>query len=1129
MATNPTAAADTAASVIFSSLLDFLTNKAAPTAIQTFLTSAGIHDDVASMITQAITQGGKVTLPNPQSYELGNLLNPFLPSGYQIPDQWASIQVTLVTFAADPVNQQLALSGNVSIPLSLAKLSTQVLMTFTLSGIGAPPAFAALLTGNIELANSQLSLEYNLVQSSQSLSLQWLANDGAELQLSDLSTLLDGQLPDFPDGLDLHLTQANALLNLSSETQSIEFTAVAGASAAAFLLIGNIQNKWQLACGVALDTQISTWPCIGASFRDLDLSIDAAELLVTTDIFSSTSWPTNDEEQGSLFAAFPFTVKSGISIFAMLDLTDAADGTEAKNIAGLNNSRNDQTSNQIGKLLLSAQLQTPLVPNLTASFGSCDVLKYPIDLSLSIALINDAPVFNASGSITFSQWNNLVGDVALTITADSIDGSVNVSAAPPYSILSGTNALPNLAINELAGLMGIDFENQELVLGFVGKFALGTISQADPNSNPDASTLDAMLPANGLGKTTPQPNAGELAIIVGINDDLGVAPVPDVDLLILRLTQLDLTDLINAVIENPNSDAIAALNGISLQDILFYWCDVPTGTYYLPDGTVPSTGFKVHGMLSFWGKFDVWGELEFDLSGGFTGSVFLSPITLGEVLSITGAALPDPSPVPATFKTGGPWLEVATAGPNFLAGSWDITVFDIASTDLNITINEQVFSFSIASNDPDLFTTDFACQLTAGWTQLQIALNGNLKGDIQLPSFLNVPSVTLHLDTQYILTLSVDLNNGSTTFSVNGYVLIGTDQLSLPNLTVNATISKFADIPGAILHVIETNAENLFSSAISEATSLIEKWGEDVLDHIEQGVKDVVYLLLHIHHAHNYGEAWLAAGNLVSGDGVNKYQLAKGSSDGFNWVRRYIPDVPTLADLQDRCKCQFVTPDPTNPSGSQLLIDSLPIDDVLQVPTRVDGKIVQAVENNDVFLIATSPPDKNGVIVPGKYQVQDSAAFLTAAGRPVDQTCAKSDIDQIPDNTILSKTCTINGGGIEQDAFVDGIRYYIPNMDTLNCLEKSLQNLQALSSTTFESIPSGAALIPASQGELLQCGDPIYLVDNNQLHQFKCMESLEAYGYDASTAQDISTLQVGIMSIGSDMPESPPGQKVKCP
>jgi len=47
MATNPTVAADTAASAIFSQLLDFLTNKAAPTAIQTFLTSAGINDDVA--------------------------------------------------------------------------------------------------------------------------------------------------------------------------------------------------------------------------------------------------------------------------------------------------------------------------------------------------------------------------------------------------------------------------------------------------------------------------------------------------------------------------------------------------------------------------------------------------------------------------------------------------------------------------------------------------------------------------------------------------------------------------------------------------------------------------------------------------------------------------------------------------------------------------------------------------------------------------------------------------------------------------------------------------------------------------------------------------------------------------
>jgi hypothetical protein len=1127
MSTDPVASATTAASTIFSNLLDFLKNKAAPTAIQTFLTSAGVNTDVATMITQAITQGGKVTLPNPQTYELGNLLNPFLPSGFQIPDQWASIKVTLVTFNADPVNQQLALSGAVSIPLSLAKL-TQVDFTFALSGTGNPPAFTALLNGEVGLTNSQLSLQYNLIQSTQSLNLQWLANPGSELQLSDLSTLIDGTVPDFPDGLDLHLTKANAVIDLSNNEESVEFTAVSGASAAGFVLIDRVNKAWQLACGVALDTQISSWPCIGASFDDLDLSIDAAEVLIATGSFPSFKWPSVDEEQGSVFAAFPFNLQAGVAILAILDLTNAADGTIAKNIGGLNSTRNNQTSDQIGKLLLSAQLQTPLVPNLTASFGSCNVLKYPIDLSLSIALADDAPIFSATGSITFSRWNNLVADVALNITDDSIYGDVNVSAPPPYGLLSGTNSIPNFSITELAGLMGIDFENQELVLGFVGKFDLGTISQTDPDSNPSAATLSAMLPANGLNTTTPQPNAGELAVIVGINDDLGVVPLPDVDLLILRLTKLDLTDLINAVIANPNSDGLAALSGISLEDILFYWCDVPPGTYYLPDGTVPSPGFKIHGMVSFWGKFEVWAELEFDTSGGFTGSVFLSPINIGKVLSITGAAPPDPNPVPSTFKTGGPWLDVSTAGPNFLAGSWDITLFDIASTDLNITVNEQVFSFSITSNDPDLFTEAFVCQLTSGWTQLQIALNGNLKGDIQLPSFLNVPSVTLHLDTQYSLTLSVGLNDGTTTFAMNGYVLIGSDELNLPNLTVNVSISSFADIPNAILQTIEANAQSLFSSAISEATSLIEKWGEDVLDHIEQGIKDVVYLLLHIHHAHNYGEAWLASGNLVSGDGFAKYQLAKGSGDGFNWVRRWIPDVPTLADLQDRCKCQFVTPDPSNPSGSQLLIDSLPID-TLQVPSRIDGKIIQAEENGDLFLIATSPPDKNGVTMPGKYQVQVGAVFLTASSRDVDQTCAKSDIDQIPDNSVLSKNCTINGGGIEQDAFVDGMRYGIPDMNTVYCLEKSFQTFQALSSSTFDSIPAGPALTPASQGALLKCGDPIYLVDNNQLRQFQCMESLEAYGYDASTAQDISILQLGIMSIGGDMPESPPGQKVKCP
>ncbi len=1122
MTTSPGAATAPSVSAIFSKLLDFLQNKAAPTAIRTFLTTAGINDDVATMITQAITQGGQVSLTTPQSYQLGNLLNPFLPSGFQVPDQWASITLTLVTFDADPANELLALSGTVTIPLSLAKLSTQVDFTFNLTGNGAssPQVFTAAMTGEIALTNSQLSLEYNLVQTDQTLDLQWLANAGGELQLSDLATLFDGTLPDFPDGLDLHLTKANAAIDLSNEEESLELSALSGDLAAAFVLVEKVSDSWELACGLALATDVSQWPCIGASFGKLDVTLDAAEVLVATASFPGFQWPAVDEEQGSLFEAFPFDLASGIAILAILDLTEATDGT-AKNVAGLAASRNSQTNEQIGKLLLSAQLQTPIVPNLTATFGSCDVLKYPIDLSLSITMADDLPDFSASGSITFSQWNNLVADVSLNITYDSVYGDVNVTAPSPYSLLSGTKALPGLAINELAGLMGIDFENQELVLGFVGKFDLGTISQADPNTNPDTSTLNAMLPSNGLSITAPQPNAGELAVIVGLNDDLGAIPVPDVDLLILRLTELDLTDVIKSVIANPNSDALAALKGISVEDILFYSCDVPRGTYYLPDGTVPATGLKIHGMLDFWGKFEVWGELEFDAADGFSGSVFLSPIQLGDVLSIIGAPPPDPNPVPSSFKTGGPWLEVSTAGPTFLAGSWDINVFDIASTDLNITINEQIFSFSITSNDPDLFTGDFVCYLTAGWTQLQIAVNGNLAGDVPLPSFLNVPSVTLHLDTQYSVSLSVSLSNGAITFSVNGYFLIGTDQINLPSLTVNASISRFADIPDAILTVIKDNVDSLFSSAISEASSLIEKWGEKVLEYIEEGVRDAVYLLVHIHHAHNYGESWLASGNLVSGDGVAKYQLAK-SSDGLGWVRRWIPDVPTLDDLQGRCKCQFVIPDPSNSSGSQLLIDSLPID-VLQVPSRVDGTIIEEEENADIYVIATSPPDKNGVTVPGKYRVQNSSAFLATLGKPASQLCAKSDINQIPDNTVLSEQCNINGGDAEQDAFVDGIRYPIPDVNTLYCLQKSFQKSLTLDNATFTSIPSGPTFVSASQGVLLEYEGAIYLVDANQLRQFQDMESLQAYGYDASTAQNITTTQLGIMSIGSKMPENPPG------
>jgi hypothetical protein len=1146
-----TATAPLTSSVVFSRLLVFLQNKATSDTIKSYLTGAGVPDTVADMIAQAITTGGTVSLPSPQSIQLGQLLQPLLPSKVSVPTMWADSTLTVLSFDADVNNQQLALSGSLTVPLTLASFSTTLTLNLAMSISGA--TFTASLTGSLPLAKSEFTANCDLTQDGQTLSLTWTAADGEQLQLEDLCSDFNVSWPKLPDGLpDLHLTEASATVDLSQTADTFEMTADSAYPGEAFIIVDKPDGgDWRLAFGIALAADISAFSPIG-DFSDLDVTLTAAELLVATDEFPDFEWPESAGDQASLFESFPFDLAQGVAIFAILDLSSAADQTLAGNLQALSK-RNSQNT---AKLLLSAQLQDHLADTLiTASLGNCDIYGYDIALSLSIGL---PLLVSASGSLTFTKWNDLKAIVTLGITDEMVEGTVAVSKDDaPYALIK----LGDLKINELGGLMGIDFDKEEVVLGFVGQFTLGAVSTggSSTDSPPCPKTaLKSMMPAGGASTTPPQTNAGELAVVVGIQAESGL---PDVDLLILRLTKVDLTDLLGVVIDPPpDTSLMTILDSVKLKDVLLYWCDDAPGALLLPDGTKPNPGFKIHGEVDFWDKFDVWAELEID-DDGIKGLAYLSPIKIGDVLSITGAPPPE-NTVPSDVTTGGPWLEIDTSASGtsdspYLAGSWDVKVFDIEEA-VNITVDDQGFTFSLTNNDADVFHSDFVCTVSQDWTQLQVEVKGGLTGDVPLPELDGDP-ITLHLYTSFDVTLAVSADDGGApAISMSGSFTFGSDTIGFSNLTVS--ISKFSDIPGAVLQAIKDHASSIFSEAINAAENLIEKYGDDALKFLKEvadKIKDTVYTLLHIHHDHSHHAAWLDNGNVVQGDGVNFYQIA-------NNMRRLVPDAATLDDLVNRLHCTVVWcsggeyyqgdstkwPDPDSSDGSQLLVDSLPID-TLEVPSRMEGMIVNTPDDDRTYLIVSSLKS-----APGKYSIQDSDAFNAAvsnATRPfkTTQSSAKDDINQIDDNTDLKRYCTIYAcsnpddpppPGTQLYAFVDGVCYHIPDPTTLALMTSDFQQSIALPGlltlypesleqyqdvTSFNAIPQGAGFVPLAQGDFVEVSGeaPVYWVDTtlNELRQFKNPQSVYNWNngvYPAITF--ITATQLSTLNIGSDMPETPP-------
>jgi hypothetical protein len=331
-------------------------------------------------------------------------------------------------------------------------------------------------------------------------------------------------------------------------------------------------------------------------------------------------------------------------------------------------------------LLLEAQLPSL---DLTIELGTCQLFNSPFFFDLSLTIYADSVAVKFTGDCEIidvppsktSTLNGLTLSASLVVTDVTVEGWLTLDYPtgfnPPLPYLKG------LWIYELAGMLGLDFEKQEVTAGVMGKFSIGTQPQSTTAIDSNKSKLETLMPgAAGQSSNAPALEQNEFVIIPGLNDDLGVVPLPDIDLLILHLDQFSFTDFLTATLgDKAPSVSSPLLTGVQAADIQIYWCDeLAPGAIRLPDGTAASAGFRFQGAFDFWSKLQGFANIDIMLAGAdsetpgassqLIGQFYLAPIRLGQYLTVSsdGNNAP-PDNIVAAMKTAGfPYEDGTTAG-----------------------------------------------------------------------------------------------------------------------------------------------------------------------------------------------------------------------------------------------------------------------------------------------------------------------------------------------------------------------------------------------------------------------------------------------------------------------------------
>ncbi len=443
----------TFASSLFDQLAYYIAQKYTQEQIEHALTkNYSVPSPVASIIAQALLNGGRFKLGGDQSTTLGALLTPFFPSDISLPSEWSHITLNTLSFTYDPAaGQTFAFNGSVTVPLQLGNQPVNWSTDLTLSSKQQDGTRDAdgKLSSSLEFGGFHFDGEYDFTAADQIFTAELSAGD--QISLQALCRAFDVTMPRLWDDVsDISLTGASLELDFTDATDTVQITAqyTAGElTGAAFVTVTQDPVRgWALAFGGELKN-FSDFPVIGSTLGSkVPLDLAAAFALVSTGAISTLNIPPLKGQTSSPFQNYPIhVVAAGIMIAGLLDVSNPTN-TCAQNLANFNNPPSQNTSNDT-TILITADLSAAEV-SLTADLGTRPLTSQCLlDLTLEIYASGETVGIALNSSITFGT---LTFDVGINLTDEQVFGTLTLASSGGIPLPA---PLSNLYIDSLTGLL----------------------------------------------------------------------------------------------------------------------------------------------------------------------------------------------------------------------------------------------------------------------------------------------------------------------------------------------------------------------------------------------------------------------------------------------------------------------------------------------------------------------------------------------------------------------------------------------------------------------------------------------------------------------------------------------------
>lgn len=736
-------------------------------------------------------------------------------------------------------------SGQIPLGLKSYQLETQAYLS-SAAGMGQR-VFSGHLEADLQIGKALFVVAYDFGPGAKTITGRWRSEDGSTLGFNDLAEALG--IPhdvSVPQGLDLGLRAAT--FEYRAADGYFTLSAESALFGDAFFTAGKGQDgKLGFVFGVEFPpmAKLSSLPVIGNDLKAADfLSFRQAAIIIASNTFKNFVLPTlpplpvqtpasvgpwrgmiGGRTLKPLVTGATLQLAPGLALVADLDFSGATHDRKLQNLQSILG----QT-----QLLLQATLGQRDLSLFIALQGKVGI---PTGKNSKLALANPGvridltteTVFQLSGELDLTiNGAKIVATARLIIDESEAEVAINISG--DHGSLPPPPGIKGLHLEDFGLEMGVFFEPPGLDLGIQGKCRIGETQGTQDD---------------------------EFAIVLEVIEE-----IPNLLYLSFYMDRLDLGQAVTLFTDRSEPNAVKSLEIVKLSDVGFHWAE---NVVVLPDGSIAQPGFGFSASIQIF-SFGAHADVQVGMTTGISGHAEMSPINLKRVLSITGDGkginrtyqqingqwqlvannnVVSTRPAPPTRKEvivppGGPVIELNSFHSPFVHVNWQVTLFDLVKTSVDVTVSDKGFSFVLTYQVAGIEKFDLHATLQDadhfnGSAEFHFGLNANI-GPIHVAG---INCGTLHLIATMNAGMEITLDPSRFSMSIHGGFKFQGLSFSLPALTLSVAPASLKELPGKVLQQIKDHADQIFATLFGD----VQQWANMIGHGIVTGVTDMAHSL----------------------------------------------------------------------------------------------------------------------------------------------------------------------------------------------------------------------------------------------------------------------------------------------